>query len=86
MSSQGGNWDIYAADVPGGTVQRLTTSPGNDGLPTWSPDGSQIAFVSDRGGSWGIYVMPAAGGEAVKVADWGQEHADWLVERITWLR
>ncbi len=86
MSSSGGNWEIYAADVPGGATQRLTTSPGNDGLPTWSPDGNQIAFVSDRGGSWGIYVMSAAGGEAVKVADWGQEHADWLVERITWMR
>jgi len=86
MSSQSGDWEIYAADVPGGAAQRLTTSPGNDGLPTWSPDGSQIAFVSDRGGSWGIYVMSAAGGEAVKVADWGQQHADWLVERITWLR
>jgi tetratricopeptide (TPR) repeat protein len=86
MSSQSGDWEIYTAVVPGGATQRLTTSPGNDGLPTWSPDGSQIAFVSDRGGSWGIYVMPAAGGEAVKVADWGKEHADWLVERITWLR
>jgi TolB protein len=86
MSSQDGNWEIYTADVPGGATQRLTTSPANDGLPTWSPDGSQIAFVSDQGGSWGIYVMSAAGGDAVKVADWGQEHADWLVERITWLR
>jgi tetratricopeptide (TPR) repeat protein len=86
MSSRDGNWEIYTANVPGGATQRLTTSPGNAGLPIWSPDGSQIAFVSDRGGSWGIYVMPAAGGEAAKVADWGQEHTDWLVERITWLR
>jgi tetratricopeptide (TPR) repeat protein len=86
MSSQSGNWEIYTAAVPGGSAQRLTTSPGNDGLPAWSPDGSQIAFVSDRGGSWGVYVMSAAGGDAVKVADWGSEHADWLVERITWLR
>jgi Tol biopolymer transport system component/tetratricopeptide (TPR) repeat protein len=86
MSSQSGNWEIYTAGVPGGAVQRLTSSPGNDGLPTWSPDGSQIAFISDRDGSWGVYVMSAAGGDAVKVADWGNQHADWLVERITWLR
>jgi len=86
MSSQSGNWEVYVADVASGAAQRLTTSPGNDGLPTWSPNGSQIAFVSDRGGSWGVYVMPATGGAAVKVADWGKEHADWLVERITWVR
>jgi Tol biopolymer transport system component len=86
MSSRSGDWEIYAIDVSSGRLRRLTTSGGNDGLPTWSPDGDQIAFVSDRDGNWGIYVMPAAGGNAVKVADWGEEHAEWLVERITWMR
>lgn len=86
MSTQNGNWEIHIVDVLNGQVTRLTTSSGNDGLPTWSPDGKQIAFVSDRDGSWGIYIVPAAGGKAVKVADWGEEHADWLVERIAWTR
>ena len=86
MSSRSGDWEIYTIDVSSGRLRRLTTSGGNDGLPTWSPDGNQIAFVSDRDGNWGIYVMPAAGGNAVKVADWGEEHAEWLVERITWMR
>jgi TolB protein len=86
MSSQGGNWEIYIADVSSGAVTPLTTSPGNDGLPVWSPDGKYIAFVSDRGGSWGVYIMPGTGGAAAKVADWGEEHSDWLVERIAWAR
>jgi TolB protein len=86
MSTKDGNWEIYVANVLRGTVTRLTTSSGNDGLPTWSPDGDQIAFVSDRGGSWGVYAMPATGGEAVKVADWGEAHTNWLVERIAWVR
>jgi tetratricopeptide (TPR) repeat protein len=86
MSSRSGSWEIYVTDVVSGTVQRLTTSAGNAGLPTWSPNGSQIAFVSDPGGNWGVYVMSATGGEAVKAADWGQEHADWLIERIAWVR
>ena len=86
MSSKGGDWKIYVTSVMSGTVQRLTDAAGNDGLPTWSPGGDQIAFVSDRDGGWGVYVMPATGGEAVKVADWGQEHTDWLVERLAWVR
>jgi tetratricopeptide (TPR) repeat protein len=86
MSTQAGNWEIYIADLPAGKVTRLTNSAGNDGLPTWSPDGRQLAFVSDRDGAWGIYVMPAAGGKATRIADWGEEHSDWLVERIAWTR
>lgn len=86
MSTQSGNWEIYIVELPAGKVTRLTNSAGNDGLPTWSPDGKQLAFVSDRDGSWGIYVMPAAGGKATKIADWGEEHSDWLVERVAWAR
>jgi TolB protein len=86
MSTRSGNWELYVADVPAGKVTRLTNSPSNEGLPTWSPDGKQIAFVSDQAGSWGVYVMPATGGGATKIADWGEEHPDWLVERIDWVQ
>lgn len=86
MSSREGDWEIYTIDVASGTLNRLTRSTGNDGLPTWSPNGSQIAFVSDRDGSWGVYTMSATGGRAVKVADWSEDHTDWLVERIDWVR
>jgi TolB protein len=86
MSSRSGDWEIYVIDVLSGSLKRLTRSTGNDGLPTWSPDGEYIAFVSDRDGSWGVYIMPATGGQAVKVADWSEEHTDWLVERIDWVR
>jgi Tol biopolymer transport system component len=86
MSSRSGNWEIYGIRVPSGTPTRLTNAPGNDGLPAWSPDGRHIAFVSDRDGSWGVYIMPATGGTAVKVADWSEEHTDWLIERIDWVR
>jgi TolB protein len=86
MSSRAGDWEIYVVDVPSGTLRQLTSSTGNDGLPTWSPNGDHIAFVSDRDGSWGVYTMPATGGSATKVADWSEEHADWLVDRIDWVR
>jgi TolB protein len=86
MSSQAGNWEIYSINVLSGTLTRLTRASGNDGLPTWSPDGKYLAFVSDRDGSWGIYMMPASGGKATRVADWSDEFSDWLVERIDWVR
>jgi Tol biopolymer transport system component len=34
----------------------------NNAAPTWSPDGSQIAFLSDRNGQWEIWTMNADGG------------------------
>jgi TolB protein len=45
-----------------GTQQRMLTSAGkNNFAPTFSPDGKQLAFVSDRDGNKEIYVMNAAG-------------------------
>ena len=44
-----------AAD--GSNVTRLTTDPGFDFYPAWSPDGSLIAFMSDRDGNNEVYVM-----------------------------
>lgn len=54
--------DIYAVPVAGGTARQLTTSAAYDSKPLWSPDGSKIAFESDREGSIDIFVMPASGG------------------------
>ena len=37
-------------------VTRITDHPGDDGSPSWSPDGQRIAFNSDRGPQGGLYV------------------------------
>ncbi len=54
--------DIYTVPTVGGTAVRLTTSPSYETSPIWSPDGSKIAFASDRNGNMDIFVMPSTGG------------------------
>ena len=55
--------------VNGSGLTRLTDSPGWDGEPSWSPDGSQIVFASDRAGGPAIYVMNADGSNQRALTD-----------------
>jgi hypothetical protein len=46
-----GGDDIYTIGAGGGPTVQLTRAPGNDEAPSWSPDGSRIAYVR-AGGIW----------------------------------
>ena len=63
--------DIWLVDRSGGAAQRLTNTPAREIYPTFSPDGSQIAFarLTQTAGplGWDVYVAPASGGEARRV-------------------
>lgn len=54
---------IFVMDLDGSGVRRLTTSPGGNNFPAWSPDGRRIAFSSgrDQVGGAQVYVMNADG-------------------------
>ena len=54
--------DIWTVPTAGGVAKPLTQNPAKDVTPKYSPDGKEIAFVSDRDGSSQVYVMPATGG------------------------
>ncbi|HFB52211.1 MAG TPA: hypothetical protein ENJ48_00830 [Anaerolineae bacterium] len=64
---QDNHWEVYTIDTADGTRHRLTPSqpllgePFNSAAPAWSPDGRQIAFVTDRRGKWEFWVMNADG-------------------------
>lgn len=53
--------DIWMLDVSRGASSRFTFDPATDVFPTFSPDGAQVAFSSNRGGTYGLYVKPATG-------------------------
>jgi Tol biopolymer transport system component len=55
------DYEIWVVTVNGTTVAQLTNNTANDEYPTWSPDGSEIAFESDRAGNFEIYAMNANG-------------------------
>lgn len=68
--------DIWTVPVVGGAAQQLTQHQAQDRVPRFSPDGEEIAFVSDRSGSRQIYVMPAQGGQPEQITFHTSGH--WL--------
>lgn len=61
------NSDIWMVSASGGTPIKLTNGPKRDDSPRWSPDGKQVAFISDREGTSQIYLISPFGGEATKL-------------------
>jgi Tol biopolymer transport system component len=60
-SERSGNFDIWVVDPDGSHLRQLTSAPGRDLDPSWSPDYRKILFSSERDGNDEIYVMNADG-------------------------
>src|SRR6185369_14332072 len=63
--------NIWLADVNGKSVRQFTSGPRADFHPRWSPDGTKLAFFSDRleDGKLQIFVMNRDGGEARAITE-----------------
>ena len=55
--------DLYLSSVTGQNVKQLTSFPGEELLPKFSPDGERIAFTAEFEGNKDVYVMSAHGGK-----------------------
>jgi TolB protein len=71
---------IFVANLESETVDTLTSLPGSSSFPTWSPDGEQIAFTSDRAyvdseenrGDTDLYIMNADGSNVRRLTNSGR--------------
>jgi len=59
--------DLWRVSSSGGAATPITVHADYDTSPVWSPDGTQIAFASDRYGNFDVFVMPSTGGEATRL-------------------
>ena len=64
---------LYVLDVESGESRQITDGPYDDSQPAWSPDGREIAFVSNRteepdgNSNSDIFLVPSGGGEPRKL-------------------
>jgi len=74
------NFNIYVTPAAGRTARKVTDTKWDSGFPRWSPDGSRIAFISNRDGDRdNVFVVDAAGGSVKQLTN-----IDDIVGEIAW--
>ncbi len=78
------NEEICTIGLDGSSFKRLTSNNFRDVYPVWSPDDTQIAFLSLRDKDLDIYVMDRTGANERRLYDSGSHDADihWMGNRI----
>jgi len=60
--------DLYTLPIAGGAATRLTSGMALDRMPRWSPDGKQIAYITDRSGGNNLWVISADARDTVQLS------------------
>lgn len=75
MSNGGeGNYDLYAGDMGGKAVARLTEHKEKDGQPDWSPSSNAVVFVSGRSGKGDLYIVDGTTRVLTRLTHGGREY------------
>lgn len=72
-SEPGTGWDVWLVSAGGGTAERLTEHPGDEGPPVWSPDGARIAYTIASGAGRGLAVLALGEGSGPRVLTAGSD-------------
>jgi tricorn protease len=59
--------DVWTVPYAGGEARLLVSHPATESRPLWSPDGTRLAFVSNRTGNGDLYVLTLSSGELRRV-------------------
>ena len=74
--------DIWLVAKEGGTAMQVTSSPGEESWPRFSPDGKSLAFTASYNGNSDVYVMPVTGGvpKRITYSAFSDRMIDWHPE------
>lgn len=81
--------DLWQYGIAGTSTEQLTKGQGNNWSPSWSRDGSRVAYVSDRTGKPQLWVRDMSTGESRQIGDvrlrqWlGYEVPMWLADDVS---
>ena len=78
--------DIWSVSAKGGEARLLVSNPSTEGRPLLSPDGTRLAFISNRTGNGDIYILTLASGELKRLTyDDGNDQLDAWSRDGKWL-
>jgi len=80
MNNYDGDYEVCIMNADGTGTKQLTKNSSFDGYPSWSPDGTKIAFASNRDGDVDIWVMNADDSEQTNITNddpWNDDDPHW---------